>query len=77
MGSLFRAAPQGQRSGLNRKRFLALVVTGALALALLPAGAAWAAARTVADFSITIDGGTHTFSQQRGKVMVYFFSFPG
>jgi len=77
MGNLFRAAPRGRRSGLNRKRFLALVVTGALALALLPVGAAWAATRTVADFSVTIAGGRHTFSQQRGKVMVYFFSFPG
>ena len=62
---------------MNRKWFWAILVAGALMLALLPAGAAWAAARTVADFSLTIAGGKHTFSQQRGKVMVYFFSFPG
>ena len=38
---------------MNRRRFSALLVAGALALALLPVGAAWAAARTVADFSLT------------------------
>ena len=77
MRKFVNAAPRGQGVGLNRKRFLALLVAGALALAMLPVGAAWAAARTVADFSVTIAGGKHTFSQQRGKVMVYFFSFPG
>ena len=77
MGNLFSVAPQGRRGGLNRKRFLALLAAGALALALLPVGAEWAAARTVADFSLTVTGGKHTFSQQRGKVMIYFFSFPG
>ena len=76
MRKFFGVAPQGRPGGLNRKRFLALLVAGALALALLPVGAAWAAARTVADFSVTIAGGKHTFSQQRGKVMIYFFSFP-
>ena len=79
MGNSFGAALRGRNAWLSRKQILALCVAGAaaLALALLPVGVARAATGTVKDFSITIAGGKHTFSEQRGKVMVYFFSFPG
>ncbi len=49
------------------------------ALAILNAGGLMGepAAKIVPDFSVDTADGKYVFSENRGKTLVYFFSFPG
>ncbi len=49
----------------------------AVALAAFSGPVREAADPVVGEFTVDTSGGTYVFSEQRGKPLVYFFSFPG
>ncbi len=75
-----------RRSGRNgtRKpvstvfRFFLAAISAAMVLALLMAGTTTAqAVAPLPDFSVDTFNGPYVFSEQKGKTLIYFFSFPG
>lgn len=74
-----RSRRNGTRKPVNNViRFSLAAITAAMVLALLMAGTTTAqAAAPLPDFSVDTFNGPYVFSEQKGKTLIYFFSFPG
>ncbi len=67
-----------QKPVSNVFRFSLAAISAVMVLALLMAGTPTAqAAAPLPDFSVDTFNGPYAFSEQKGKTLIYFFSFPG
>jgi len=56
---------------------IGLTVLGAMAILNVGGLMGEPAAKVLPDFSVDTADGKYNFSEQRGKILIYFFSFPG
>ena len=56
---------------------IGLAVLGAVAILNVGGLMGEPAAKALPDFSVDTANGKYIFSEQRGKTLIYFFSFPG
>ena len=67
-----------RKSVSNLIRFSLAAISAAMVLDLLMAGTISAQAPApLPDFSVDTFNGPYAFSEQKGKTLIYFFSFPG
>lgn len=77
-----RAGKNVQPQALKRRwavysAVIGLAVLGAVAIINVGGLMGQQASKVVPDFSVDTADGKYVFSENRGKTLVYFFSFPG